>query len=181
MSFNSLKRVYDALRVGMPGIQQKAIIDALGPELVVVKQATETVASSTTLQADDELAVEVEAGKSYHLELWLPIAIAAAANGIKLDLAGGSCSVHSIVGRANFSITGAAGLKTAIAALNTSLDGGAATAWTELTIDAYMRVNVGGELRLQFAQSVSGATNTQILAGAIMRAKPIVLKGATER
>lgn len=158
----------------MPPNVIRGLIKNLKPTQRLYKTADETVNNSATLQAEDQLRIKVETGAKYKFRYVLPVAIAAGANNIKFDLNGGTCSVHEISGRASFEDTGTATTRSvSITALNTSLDGSTTTAWDFVTIEGTMRVNQGGLLVLQFAQSAAAANNSTISKGALLELSEI--------
>lgn len=132
-----------------------------------------TANNTTTLANAAELSVDVEAGKTYSIRAMLPLSLAAAANNIKVDLAGGSAS-GTCVGIAQFYDFAAAVTRAiAVAALNTNIDGSTTTAWEACIIDATLVCSASGTIVLRYAQSVAAATASTILAGATIRAEKI--------
>lgn len=144
-----------------------AFLNAMKPVLSNVLATTYTHTQSNTTLAATALSLVLESGKTYMVRGVLFITCNAA-GGIKVDLAGGTCSAHAVAGVAKL-VSAAAVAAVASTALNTAQ--GATAAVLEVTINARIRVNVGGTLILQAAQNASSATDSQILAGSFLTAK----------
>lgn len=164
----TLSEMRGSKKIGPPAMVD-ALLKAIKPAQTLYKDATQTVSNSTTLQVETKLGIPVESGKRYIYTFLLPVSVAAIANNIKFDLAGGTCSVHNITGRASFEDDATAITQSiAITALNTSLGGGTLQFWTHVKIQGSMRVNQGGSFRLQFAQVAAAANNSSVLEGATL-------------
>jgi len=148
---------------------QEALFDTYGYQMNAYKPATQTVISSVALVNDDSLFLQLCAGV-HEIVGYIPIAIAAAANNIRYQfVADQGLTINSISLQGALKITAVADQLDATTALAQVKTGGVANAWTLLQISGSINVQNPGVLQFQFAQNVSGATNTQVLAGAYMQ------------
>lgn len=143
---------------------------------VVAKTTTENLASSTTLQNDDELFSSVEANATYDVELWLLHSSDSGADGdIKVGWTGpsGASMTWGVQGsnEAATSSTAATSinLQTRTIGETANFGGGGSTGTSAYIRGRLTTAGTAGTLRLQWAQRSSSATATQVRAGSILR------------
>jgi len=155
----------------------KALADAL--ELLIPvkvrKTALETVNNTAVLQNDDHLFFNVVAGKTYSFEFNLLFACASSAAGAKLALTfPAGTMAWSVIGRAPDGAAGSAGIGAFSALYNpasgTALSVGVpapAGGVTHATarIKGTFVCTTTGQVRLQWAQNVATASNTDLAIG----------------
>lgn len=137
--------------------------------LSIVKEATDTVTSSTTLVADSELILPyVPAGVPYLFTGQL-ITTCAAAGNIKMDLSAGTGTISYM--QITSAFANAAGAITQ-GALQVALNGGANGGTTNITISVQLAgvimLATPGSLGLKFAQQASSATGTTTGPGSFL-------------
>lgn len=139
---------------------------------IITKAVTESVASSTVTQNDDELFVALTSGKVYLIELL--IAYDSTAGGatpdIKYDI-GEDATDRGAFSAWRFNITDAGGT-VAVSADQAAFTSGTATTARLMLIRGVYFSN-GGTFRFRWAQNTSGVNATRVLAGSILRYKQI--------
>lgn len=135
------------------------------------KTSDETVTSSTTLQDDDALTVAVVASGNYRCTAKLFATAGAISGGIKVALgsvAGGGATATGVKGqvRVTDDTTGAmvavAGAR--FTALNSAIGAAFTTGTSYVEINAAIRVNGAGNLKITWAQNSSSADATTVSA-----------------
>lgn len=137
-------------------------------DATVVKTATESVTSSTTLQNDDELSFSVVANTSYYIEVIL-VYDSPAGGGtpdIKTQFA---LAAGAFVSAQVFGV----GVSNAEAAttqnvFNTAIVWGTGTTPRVLRLEVFVRADTTTTLHFQWAQNVSGVNATRVLAGSTL-------------
>lgn len=159
-----------------------AQMNALAP-VYVIKQVTETVNNSTTLQNDDELALTFNTtGITYDVELRLWVGVGGTTSDIKTAWA----RTGTLTAMANRVVLGpqiatadaTATLMNTTAgyALTSSVAYGCDGTHNEFVLEKFIiRVDVAGVLTLQWAQNAAVAVNTTVLAGSSLIATPIAM------
>jgi len=143
-------------------------------QLIAIKTADESVTSSITLQDDNQLFVTVQPNTSYWFEAFLVTNGAVGAD-INIALFVPSGTIRYTTNGLDFAATGVVGDVN-----RRSLGGGAVVGSVAGTIAAatstiippagIVRVGAsGGTFKLQWAQNVSTATATRVMAGSYMR------------
>lgn len=156
-----------ALGSNFPSSQTQGLDQAFGRSMSAYKPATQSVTSSIAVVNDDSMWTELPPGPS-RVTLILPLSMAAASN-IRLTLvADQGLTVSSIAMEAIFLLDGVAPSVQPISALGGTVLGAATNAWTSILLTGSVNVSNTGVLQLRWAQQVSGATATQILAGATL-------------
>lgn len=144
-------------------------IDITGTGRSVVITSNQAITSSTTL-TDSSLSFQVEAAKTYSFVARL-FTTSNVAAGVKAAIAG--TATATAIAYEGFNISGGTSTQTRASAL-----GGAVAAVTAVTA-AYIEIkgaittNAGGTLLVQFAQNVSNAAATTLLAMSSFEVKPI--------
>ena len=160
----------------LPINQRLAVLYTAGRNQQARKTVDQTVISSAVLVNDTELGIYLASAPktAYYFRLTAQLAIAAAANNIRYSFVGGD----GLVLDGNFSrwvgmlfLTGVApqvdpNQVTLVAAVT----GGTTNAWTTLIVEGCLRPEQPGYFGFQFAQNVSGATNTTVKAGSTLMA-----------
>lgn len=129
--------------------------------------ATTATQSSTTLAAIDAVNFRLDdfqAGGTHVIEGQWNLSIAAAGDNIKFDFNGGTATATSVAGFARFSLANGTNLVVPVTALNTAINGATTNAW--IAVEFYLTVVIAtpGSIVPQFAQSVSGASNSTVSA-----------------
>lgn len=126
-----------------------------------IQSANQSVTSSTTLTNSSYLLVQVEAARAYKFTAKL-YTTSNVAGGVKAAIAG-TCTATTIVYE-GFNYSGGTVVQTRATALGAEV--GAVTAVTAayIEIKGSILTNAGGTLRVQFAQNVSNAGATTVLA-----------------
>ncbi|MFE9764609.1 hypothetical protein ACFYPC_08780 [Streptomyces sp. NPDC005808] len=144
--------------------------DLNGLILSARKTVTEPLASSSTMQNDDELFVAVEASAVYRVELFL-LSDSGTAGRLKIGWAApsGASLAWAVLGP-----TTAESTNTAIASLNmqtrtttevASLGGSTSTGVLALAFGTLIVGSTAGNLQFQWAQNALSVTNTNVRAG----------------
>lgn len=134
----------------------KAVSNAAN--VMVVKQADESVSSSTTLQNDDELVWTATSGESW--ELLIALKISTGAGNLKFDLTGFGSQPYTYQ-EANNIVFADSGTPE-----NTSD--------TAIIIRTVVTVSTTGTVGLEWAQNVSDASNSTIQAGSFLMARRLI-------
>jgi hypothetical protein len=152
------------------------IAQAVGgvPWTVVTKASDESVASSTTLQNDDELFFTAVSGGLYDIELYLIYASPAGAGTPDFKVALGEDATTR--GVAQFvSLSAADGANTNVFGMNQTGNTTAGTAAANRAIKLWgWYVGNGGTFRLLWAQGTSDVSPTILRAGSLLRYRRIV-------
>lgn len=149
---------------------------AIGGFLVTAITTAPQIFNATIVLADTGLSVGLTPG-FWLVEMRCNLAIANPAHNIRwafsapdgLSINTGGAGGAS-VGRSFLTVNGAAGQEDPFFNIGTTINGGAATAWTSLQAWFGVQVKDAGTLMLQMAQGASGASNSQLLGGSTMRA-----------
>lgn len=157
-----------------------AQMNQIGP-LFVIKQVTETVNNSTTLQNDDELALTFNTtGITYDVELRLWVGVGGTTSDIKtawartgtLTALANRCVLGPQIATADASAT-LANMQAGFA-LTSSVPYGCDGTHNEFVMEKFIiRVDVVGTLTLQWAQNAAVAVNTTVVSGSSLIATPI--------
>jgi len=134
----------------------KAVANAAN--VMVVKQADESVSSSTTLQNDDELVWTATSGESW--ELLIALKISTGAGNLKFDLTGFGSQPYTYQEGNNIIFA----------------DSGTPenTSDTAIIIRTVVTVSTTGTVGLEWAQNVSDASNSTIQAGSFLMARRLI-------
>jgi hypothetical protein len=154
-----------------------ADLNARAP-LYVVKQATESVTSSTTLQNDDELVLTLLANRTYYVKVCLYVT-GAAAGDVKVDWVLGTVANTPLRFQSgpdtSTSGVGATTVRKTVNGMTTAvpygLDGSIGSAIVEEFIVQCTTSNAS--LQMRWAQNGSSGTATQVQAGSFILATPI--------
>jgi hypothetical protein len=148
---------------------------AIGGFLVAAITAAPQIVASSVVVVDTGLSIGLSAG-FWLVELRANLAIAnpahnvrwtfAAPDGLTINTGGAG---GASVGRSFLGINGAAGQEDPFFNVGTTINGGTTSAWTSLQAWFGVQVKDAGTLMFQFAQGVSGASNTQLLGGSTLR------------
>lgn len=132
---------------------------------VVHKAADEVIASSTTLQADDHLTVNLAGSAIYKFQLQLFTNNIGAAEGIKLALAGtvGVSSLKAQISIYDDVTTNALAAFARVTALNSAVGVVLPAGDNYAIIEGVIETTTSGTLRLDWAQQVVGASVSRIL------------------
>lgn len=122
------------------------------------------VTSSTTLVNVTGLSKIVEAGGVYSFRATLPVTTTGTP-GAKVAI-GGTCTVSNINAVATYYTDDTIAVATTTSTTLGTAIGGAATAYTYITIEGACTVSANGTLTVMFAQNVSNATASSVLANA---------------
>lgn len=144
--------------------------DLNGLILSARKTVTEPLASSTTMQNDDELFVAAEASAAYRMELFL-LSDSGTAGKIKIGWSApsGASLAWGVLGPATTEAT-----NTAVASMNmqsrtttevASLGGSTSTGVLALAFGTLTVGSTAGTLQFQWAQNALSVTNTNVRAG----------------
>lgn len=172
MALNWVDRFQSALNV-FPPTQQRALARAITKQAIVSSRSAATANASVTLTPHTELVLPLLPGR-HILRGMLYLSIGAAANNIKLDLNGGTITnasglASTVAGLARLSLANGTELQVPLTALNTSIDGSTTNAWIACELDATIVLDGPGTIAVQYAQSVSGATNSTISVGSFIQ------------
>ena len=144
---------------------------ASGVPLIAAKSADETVASSTAMQADNDLTIAVDANTRYALTMFL-LFNAPATPDIQIGWsvpAGATLNWH----RETSGVTGTTGLTDALVATNTEPIAGDG-ADDVFVIHGFVKVGAtAGTVTFQWAQLASDAAATTVRAGSWLKLEPI--------
>jgi ABC-type tungstate transport system permease subunit len=149
----------DNLTAHLYGIDQ-----AIYPTFYEVKTSDESVASSTTLQDDNDLVVALEANSYYHFEV-MHVYTGHSAADLKVGFTGpagstGHFSVRYSAAGAGNAVGGAGALQSAVGSSTVSVSGSIGYIYTAGT---------AGNLQLVWAQNTSNATATVMKEGSWIR------------
>jgi len=157
-----------------PNNQRLATMGAHPLALTAYKPALQTVNASVVLVTDTDLQLNLGMNGYWFVEVNANIAIANAAHNIRYAFAGLEGLVTEAasvsLGRGFLGISGVAGQEDPITNVSITVTGGTTSAWTSLRIAMGFHILQPGVLALQFAQNVSGASNTSIQGGSTMKA-----------
>lgn len=150
--------------VSFPNQARLALEQAYGFSPSAWKGADQVVSASTTLVTDNDLNVQLQGGQ--HLVTYKLITPSmTAAGGLKFQLAlGDGLTVNTCKYNGIFYLTATAPVVVLATAAATALNGGTTSAWTYVTIDAFVDVQNPGTLLLQWAQQAASGSTT-IAAG----------------
>lgn len=145
--------------------------------LEVVKATTETLASNTTLQNDDELFLDLAAGRTYEVEAHLGIAgdvagdikVAWSTTGSITLLAFRDC-LGPALATANISDTT---VRTGQSTLGTTVSYGTAAGTGRVRESFVVSCTAAGRLQLQWAQNTSNAVVSSVGSGSFLIATPV--------
>lgn len=160
-SFRELRQRFNVF----PTVQANELYRGAPQVLFARTTADNTYNNTATLANISELTLTVEGGRTYILKALFPLSIAAAANNIQFSLAGGTCTATLIEGFARFSLAAGTAEIDRITALNTDIDGGTTSVWTQCELNALLVVNAEGTLVVQASQVAAAATNSVVRAG----------------
>lgn len=156
-----------------------AQLNALLPAYVI-KQANQSVTSSTTLVNDSELVYALTAGRTYHVRCGL---IANGATGGDIKVAWATTGTISMLSSRSCTGPGVSTATTAdttarVSASQTGLTtafsyGTDGTLQTGITEEFIVTCTVGGNLQLQWAQNASSGTATTVGSGSWILLIPI--------
>lgn len=133
---------------------------AIGQHVRIVKTATETVNSSTTLQDDNELLFTVNSGETWAVEMLLFYSSNATAD-FKAVIVATATSTGGWGGQGQNTTGSFIGFNNALGAgINFDGLGQAVKLWAGVIVGA-----TGGTIKLQWAQTTSDPVNTQVLIG----------------
>lgn len=145
--------------------QVRGLAQSYGFGMASYKSATQSVANSAAFVNDTSIWTELPSGPS-RITCILPL-ILVAAGGIKVQfVADQGLTVSSVALNAIFLLDATAPAVKPMGGLATPADGGVTNAWTSVLITGTVNVVNPGVLQLQWAQSASNASATQVLAGA---------------
>jgi hypothetical protein len=144
-----------------------AKLDSLSPLLTAVKEADESVTSSTTLQDDDDLQVTLEADSFYKLEAFVFAFSASTTPDFKYLFVASDGSWSGL----RFDLNGTQDIDDSFPALNLNLSAGTAEI-LRITVSVQTGGS-GGVFKLQWAQNISNGTATTVKAGSFMRAEKL--------
>ena len=140
------------------------------------------IVTSSVVVVDTQLSVGLNLTGYWIIELLANISIANAAHNIRwtfsapdglvLNTTGGVNG--ATLGRSTLSITGVASQEDPILNVGTTINGGTTSAWTSITARMGVQVTSPGTMMFQFGQGVSGASNTQLLGGSVLRAQYVM-------
>lgn len=160
--------------------ERLGILNSGAQYLNTYKSADQGVTNSIVVVNDAELALRLPYspfGGAIALRMMLNLNIANAAHNIRYALVADEGLVIDATQTRGFSELKASAvasqMDTALT-LNTTVNGGVATAWTQAIIEITLKVSQPGLLRLQFAQGTAGASTTSILRGSSMCATLIL-------
>jgi hypothetical protein len=160
----------------LPVNMRQSVRGFTGQKFTAYKTVIETINTSAVIQNDDELYVSLPTG-FWFLEMNLNIAIANAAHNIRYSfsapdglvlVAGGTSLMRGFLG-----INGVAAQEDPITNVGITVTGGTTSAWTSLRIAGGIQVIQAGTLQFQWAQNVSGASNTSVQGGSTMIATQV--------
>jgi len=135
---------------------------------MVIKAGDESVASSTTVQNDDDLFFTATSGAVYQVEMWLVYDNAAGgAPDLKLDL-GEDATARGAFEGVGMSTADAAQAITALANQTATMTFGTATTKRMASLVGN-HAGAGGTFRLRWAQNTSNGTATIVRAGSVLR------------
>jgi hypothetical protein len=140
----------------------------LNPLLTAVKEADESVTSSTTIQDDDDLQLTLAANSYYKLEAHVIVFSASATPDFRFQYVAADGTWD---GLQEF-ITETLDLKESTPELNINLTSAGATQVIRLTASVQTGGS-GGLFKLRWAQTTSNATATTVKAGSFMRAEKL--------
>lgn len=139
----------------------------------VTKQADESVASSTTMQDDNELVLPVEANATYQLSMWVPYSSTSGTPDILCDFTvpSGADLYRSVYGVTNATAAGVGDIEWSANATAGTDDRRASYNGTN-TLLIFGRLNTSataGNLQFRWAQAVSDAAAVTVKAGSWMK------------
>lgn len=126
--------------------------------------STFSVASSTTLVNVTGLSKTVEAGGVYNFKAVLPVTVNNTP-GAKVAI-GGTCTVSNINATALYYTASTVTVASTTSTTLATAIGGGAFAYTLIVIEGTCTVSANGTLTIMFAQHVSNATASDVLANA---------------
>lgn len=151
-------------------------LGAFGRNQSAAKLSNQTVTSSVTPVNDNDLFIYLGSAPktTYYFRLVAQLSIGAAANNLRYQFAG----PDGLVIDANLSgwmgfwfLSGVAPQVDATqSSLGAGATGGTTNAWTCLVVEGIVRPEQPGTFQFQFAQGVSGATNSTVKAGSTLMA-----------
>jgi hypothetical protein len=165
----------------LSGVRERGLrnaIKAVSPNMNAAYDLTgQAGGGSATFVPDNNLAIQVVQNKFYSIEGMLALTVTASANnGINLNFNGGTAAVSNMAGNVLFTAHNTATtLSFDTAALNTSIVGGIATAWTKAWVDLSFLCTTSGTVVIQLASAGAGGAGTApvINAGSWICAYPL--------
>jgi hypothetical protein len=162
----------DRLKVLATGVEVIGNITAelINPALIAVKEADESVTSSTTLQDDDALQLTLAANSFYKLEAHLTVFSASANPDFKYRFEFGAVGNWSGLKEDADQSTGF-DINQTTNAITKTLSAGVATT---IIVNIQMEIGGGaGPFKLRWAQNTSDGTATTVKAGSFMKAEKL--------
>jgi hypothetical protein len=141
--------------------------------IYVIKSTLESVTSSAVLQDDDELFVDLEAGRTYHINA--VIAVSGATTG-DIQTAWSNTGTMSLPsgGRTCFGYNASEVWRSGTATLGGARTYGLPAGTTWLEEKFIVNCTVAGRLKFRWAQQTSDATATNVASGSYIIAAPLV-------
>lgn len=140
----------------------------VGYRLLVEKTADESLASSTTIQNDDQLSFAVEAGGTYHIDLWI---YSTGPGGIQFRFNYPATSSSLIVWEP--SGRGVGGSVNRTTSGTSGVFNGFTTDPNGILIRCRLQAGAAGTFRLQWAQNASNASPTIVKDGSHMQVERV--------
>ena len=149
-------------------------------DAVIVKQASESVASSTTLQNDDELTFPVVSGKSYLIELFVHYdePVGSGTPDIKFACSLGTADTGNTFTLAYFQYLNTSNVSTFTHVsdmVNLAAAAGAAGSARFFYIHILTVVDENGTFAFQWAQNTTSVNASRVLAGSVLRYRALVV------